>query len=96
MAPFFESCWPGSLRRRPAPLHILHFGDSHTAADEWTGGMRYFFQQKFGNGGSGFLLAGHPFLATAASELGMARTPGWHSEGLSVGRRRRLFRAWGA
>lgn len=67
------------------PVHIVHFGDSHTAADEWTGGLRDLFQQRFGNGGSGFSLAGRPFLGYRRFDARGGGTPGWHSEGLRTG-----------
>src|SRR5687768_12596736 len=41
------------------PLHLLHFGDSHTASDSWTGRLRDLLKERFGDGGSGFSLAGH-------------------------------------
>ena len=43
------------------PLSILHYGDSHTAADEWTNSVRLLLQAQFGNGGGGYSLAGRPF-----------------------------------
>lgn len=36
-------------------VHIVQFGDSHTAADFFTGALRDAFQQRFGNGGVGFI-----------------------------------------
>jgi lysophospholipase L1-like esterase len=60
LVPFFEQ-----LARlesdHAAPVHIIHWGDSHTAADDWTGGLRDLFRERFGDGGSGFSVAGHPF-----------------------------------
>jgi len=56
LVPFFEQ-----LLHDKTPVHIIHWGDSHTAADEWTGGLRDQFRERFGDGGSGFSLAGHPF-----------------------------------
>jgi lysophospholipase L1-like esterase len=38
---------------------VVQFGDSHTAADEWTGSLRQRLQQRFGDAGRGFVLAGH-------------------------------------
>jgi lysophospholipase L1-like esterase len=64
-----------------APVHILHYGDSHTAADEWTGGLRDLFKEKFGNGGSGFSLAGRPFAGYRRFDARGGATPLWHSEG---------------
>jgi hypothetical protein len=77
LAPFFES-----LDKPAAPVHILHFGDSHTAADEWTGGLRDLFKEKFGDGGSGFSLAGHPFLGYRRFDARGGATTAWRSEGL--------------
>jgi lysophospholipase L1-like esterase len=60
LVPFFENL----LRLgsdAASPVHIIHWGDSHTAADDWTGGLRDLFRERFGDGGSGFSVAGHPF-----------------------------------
>src|SRR5580698_8849556 len=54
LAPVFEQLMRLNTGQSHDPVHILHFGDSHTAADEWTGGLRDLFQQRFGDGGSGF------------------------------------------
>ena len=35
-------------------IHIVHFGDSHTAADEMTDALRVSLQQSLGNGGMGW------------------------------------------
>src|SRR5215471_7211218 len=37
-----------------AAVHVLHFGDSHTATDDLTGTIRQLLQERFGDGGSGF------------------------------------------
>ena len=42
-------------------LRVLQWGDSHTAADMFTGEARRVFQQQFGDGGIGYAYAGHPF-----------------------------------
>jgi lysophospholipase L1-like esterase len=85
LGPFFQRLTQTLSGESSAPVHILHFGDSHTAADEWTGGMRYFFQQKFGNGGSGYSLAGHPFLGYRRFGTRHGATTAWKTEGLSSG-----------
>jgi lysophospholipase L1-like esterase len=85
LAPVFEQL----LRLRGGeshdPVHILHFGDSHTAADEWTGALRDLFQQRFGDGGSGFSVAGHPFAGYRRFDARSTATPGWQSEGMRTG-----------
>ncbi|HEY3839008.1 MAG TPA: GDSL-type esterase/lipase family protein [Bryobacteraceae bacterium] len=85
MGPFFQRLTQLLSGESAAPVHILHFGDSHTAADEWTGGMRYYFQHKFGNGGSGYSLAGHPFLGYRRFGTRHGATASWQTEGLSSG-----------
>ena len=42
-------------------VRVLQWGDSHTAADMFTGEARRVFQEQFGDGGIGFAYAGHPF-----------------------------------
>jgi len=40
LAPVFEQLLRLTSGQSRDPVHILHFGDSHTAADQWTGGLR--------------------------------------------------------
>ncbi len=61
---------------------ILQFGDSHTAADMFTGRMRSLLQVHFGNGGAGFSYAGHPFAGYRILGTSRAQSPGWVSEGV--------------
>ncbi|MFH1530562.1 MAG: GDSL-type esterase/lipase family protein [Pseudomonadota bacterium] len=42
-------------------IRVAHFGDSHIAADLWTGRLRAVLQDRFGDGGRGFLLFGKPW-----------------------------------
>jgi lysophospholipase L1-like esterase len=42
-------------------VRVLHYGDSHTAADVLTSAMRRIWQKRFGDGGRGFVLAGRPW-----------------------------------
>lgn len=62
-------------------VRVLQFGDSHTAADIFTGEARRVFQQQFGDGGIGFSYAGHPFAGyrILGSERGQSR--GWKTQG---------------
>ncbi len=86
LAPFFEQLSKQSGKPEgPAPIHIIQFGDSHTAADMWTGGMRDLFKEKFGDGGAGFSLAGHPFLGYRRFDAPGGGSSGWTSEGLRTG-----------
>ena len=63
-------------------IRILQFGDSHTAADMFTGRMRSLFQQRFGNGGAGFTYAGHPFAGYRILGTSRAQSSGWIDEGV--------------
>ncbi|WP_243667039.1 GDSL-type esterase/lipase family protein [Pseudomonas brassicae] len=48
----------GKLRTASrAPVNIVQFGDSHTAADLFSGEMRRLFQAQYGDGGMGFVAA---------------------------------------
>lgn len=82
LVPFFERLYQSESGGDLSPVHILHFGDSHTAADEWTAGLRDRFQHRFGNGGSGFSVAGHPFRGYRRVDARGGASPAWLSEGL--------------
>ena len=85
LVPFFEQLYRHQQGELPGPVPILHYGDSHTAADEWTGDLRVHFQEKFGDGGSGFSIAGRPWNAYRREDVRTGSTRGWHTDGL-VGR----------
>jgi lysophospholipase L1-like esterase len=82
LAPVFEQLLRLNSNLSRDPVHILHFGDSHTAADEWTGGLRDLFQQRFGDGGSGFSVAGHPFAGYRRLDARGGATQFWQTSGL--------------
>jgi lysophospholipase L1-like esterase len=85
LVPFFEQLYRHQQGEMSGPLRILHYGDSHTAADEWTGDLRSRFQEKFGDGGSGYSFAGRPWNGYRREDVRTGSTRGWHSDGL-VGR----------
>jgi lysophospholipase L1-like esterase len=85
LIPFFEQLYRHQQGKTPGPVRILHYGDSHTAADEWTGEMRARLQEKFGDGGSGYSLAGRPWNGYRREDVRSGSTSGWHTDGL-VGR----------
>ncbi len=82
LIPFFEQLYRHQKGDMPGPLRILHYGDSHTAADEWTGELRSRFQEKFGDGGSGYSLIGRPYAGYRRFDVRSGSTKGWHTEGL--------------
>ncbi len=85
LIPFFEQLYRHQKGEIKGPLRILHYGDSHTAADEWTGDLRARFQEKFGDGGSGYSIAGRPWNGYRRLDVRTGSTRGWHTDGL-VGR----------
>ncbi len=62
-------------------VRILQFGDSHTAADIFTGEMRADLQQQFGDGGLGFQFPGHPFAGYHLAGSLRSESTGWVTEG---------------
>jgi hypothetical protein len=58
-------------------LAILQIGDSHTAADFFTGEVRRYVQARYGNGGPGYVEAGrpHPGSATGTGDRLAERPP---------------------
>ena len=82
LVPFFEQLYQHQQGNLSGPLHILHYGDSHTAADEWTGELRTRFQQMFGDGGSGYSLAGRPWNSYRRGDLKSGSTSKWYTDGL--------------
>jgi hypothetical protein len=62
-------------------VRVLQYGDSHTAADIFTGEMRARLQQQFGDGGLGFQFPGHPFAGYHLAGSLRSQTTGWLTEG---------------
>lgn len=46
---------------REEPVTVLHLGDSHIAADRFSGDLRTLFQARFGDAGRGMMMPGYPF-----------------------------------
>lgn len=64
-------------QKKRGGLTILQIGDSHTAADYFTGEMRRLVQKRFGNGGPGYLDAGRPHPGVRSAAMTIAASPGW-------------------
>ena len=71
----------GSVRR----VRITHFGDSHIAADLWTGPLRARLQARFGDGGRGHVLVGRPWSSHWQQHLRNTSAGPWRVDGLSGG-----------
>jgi len=77
---FFKSL--SSVKRRIEPVRIMHFGDSHTAADLLTAQIRNQFQRDFGDGGAGYMVPGNPMKSTPRRGVISGATSGWAVDGL--------------
>ncbi|MGP8250531.1 MAG: GDSL-type esterase/lipase family protein [Terracidiphilus sp.] len=62
-------------------LRVLQWGDSHTAADMFTGEARRVFQDQFGDGGIGFAYPGHPFAGYRLFGSRHGQSTRWKTEG---------------
>ncbi|WP_321476787.1 GDSL-type esterase/lipase family protein [uncultured Paludibaculum sp.] len=82
MVPFYELLFRQEQQSGGEPLRVLQFGDSHTASDDWAGELRARFQQKFGNGGPGFVQAGRPFAGFRRFDAKSTMSRNWKPEGL--------------
>jgi hypothetical protein len=66
----------------PRGLVILQIGDSHTAADFFTGELRRRLQKRYGNGGAGYIIAGKPHAGVRTSAVKVAASSGWTYKGI--------------
>jgi lysophospholipase L1-like esterase len=87
LAPFYESLRtlqedPGASRPEPRVVRVLHFGDSHVAADFWTGDLRSLLQARFGDGGPGYVMPGRPWKYFRHSRARGLSGNGWERCGL--------------
>jgi lysophospholipase L1-like esterase len=82
LIPFFERLHRAQEPGTAETLRVLHFGDSHTASDDWPGAIRNPLQAKFGDGGPGFVQAGHPFEGFRRYDAKGSQSHGWHATGL--------------
>ena len=66
---------PGEQKR--GGLTILQIGDSHTAADFFTGEVRQILQARYGDGGPGYLNAGRPHPGVRSAVVKVNASAGW-------------------
>lgn len=79
---YFLAGFHGALRGldtglRHKPVTILHLGDSHIAADRFTGDLRELFQDRFGDAGRGLMMPGFPFAYYRARGVRFAKHGAW-------------------
>ena len=77
LRPFFDQLHQLQADPKSQLVRIIQFGDSHTAADMFSGALRTLFQQKFGDGGAGFSFAGYPFAGYHIHGTKRAQSTGW-------------------
>lgn len=86
MVPFYERMFRQDEARQAStvqePLRVLHFGDSHTASDDWPNSVRLLLQQQLGIGGPGFVHAGRPYAGFRRHDAKSSMSKGWKPEGL--------------
>jgi lysophospholipase L1-like esterase len=75
LASYFASLQAGD------PVHILQYGDSHTASDDWANAIREAVQAKYGNGGPGFVQAGRPYRGYRRFDATGSESALWKTEG---------------
>jgi lysophospholipase L1-like esterase len=61
---------------------ILQIGDSHTSADFFTADLRKVLQARYGDGGPGYVTAGHPHIGVRSASLNITSSPGWSYKAL--------------
>jgi lysophospholipase L1-like esterase len=81
---FFKALNDNKGGDRIEPVRIIHYGDSHTAADILTAAIRNKLQQDFGNGGGGYLIAQNP-MTTTRKGVASGATSGWNLDGIGKG-----------
>ena len=77
LQPFFDQLKQREADPTAGVVRILQFGDSHTAADMFTGALRTLFQSKFGDGGAGYSYPGYPFAGYRIHGTRRAQSVGW-------------------
>lgn len=81
MLGFYESL--GRSYQGEWVTRILHYGDSHVAADILTGALRRDFQSWFGEAGPGFVLPGRPWQGYSRTGVTSETSAGWQTDGLT-------------
>src|SRR5260370_37022340 len=78
---FFRALRDARSRQRLEPVRIMHFGDSHTAADVLTADIRRHLQGNFGDGGAGWIVPKNP-MSTRRLGVVSGATSGWSIHGI--------------
>lgn len=84
LRPFFLALQRLEKGQSAKPVRVLQIGDSHTAADAFSGRMREALQNRFGAAGRGWLPAGVPFKYYNPRLVSVSAT-GWRHLGSTNG-----------
>ena len=79
LVPFFERLF--RMKDGTPAVHVLHYGDSHTASDDFANAVRALFQERFGSGGPGFAMPGQPYQGYRRYDLRSGNSRNWRTEG---------------
>ncbi len=82
MRAFYESLMRTEGGEPLGITRIIHYGDSHVAADMLTGELRRKFQMGFGDGGPGFILGGRPWQGYSPRGARSTASAGWLTRGI--------------
>lgn len=74
---FFDSLLPLEDGTATDDSRIIQLGDSHTAADWYTGVVRRLLQTRFGDGGRGFVAIGKPWKGYVQDNVHVGMTAEW-------------------
>lgn len=75
---FFASLHQTELGTARSITRIAHYGDSLIVSDQITSTLRQHFQQRFGDAGHGFVLAGRPWDWYRHDGIRHGASSGWH------------------
>lgn len=79
LARFYRALSDLQTELRVEPLTILHLGDSHIAADRFSGDLRAMFQARFSDAGRGMMMPGFPFPYYKARGVFFGRKGKWQA-----------------
>lgn len=82
LAPFLSALQGLGSPEPGQVVRVLQFGDSHTAADYWSGQVRRRLQARFGDGGPGWLCPGKPWRGYAHAGVRFTAGQNWVAQSL--------------
>jgi lysophospholipase L1-like esterase len=86
MARFFAALDGIANKKSGRLVRILHYGDSHTAADVLPSTIRRTLQKRFGYGGRGFVLLGKPWRTYRPLDVETGVKGNWEAHRILLGR----------